>query len=89
MLKDRKENSYLPGKSSIAAHEVFNSFKTPCVETILYPEFSRSKKQATNGIQFRYSNGVMLWAKLKTMADQSKPRPTAMTVSHHSERASL
>ena len=25
---------------------VFNSFKTPCVETILYPELSRSNRQA-------------------------------------------
>ena len=44
--KDREENSYLPRKSSIAAHDVFNSFKTPWVETILYPELSRSNRQA-------------------------------------------
>ena len=42
----RRKQSYLPGKSSIAAHDVFNSFKTPCIETILYPEFSWSNRQA-------------------------------------------
>ena len=34
-----------PEKSSIAAHDVFNSFKPPCVETILYSEFSPSNRQ--------------------------------------------
>ena len=42
----RRKHRYLLGKSSIAAHDVFNSFKTPCVETTLYSEFSRSNRQA-------------------------------------------
>ena len=29
---DREENSYLLGKASMAAHDVFNSFKTPALK---------------------------------------------------------
>ena len=51
---------------------VFNSFKTPCVETILYPELSRSNRQAN--MSSRAMDAENHWLLLTWV-----PRPPSLT----------